>query len=219
MPAPTLYGKEALPRETRHRTLRPLHGGSLCLDFVNTVSDHSDLTADDDFSPGYVNIVDWCRHAAMFGEDEATRLLRTAGKEPREAASVRKRAVALRESLYGIILSLTSGQEPSSASLDVFNGEHQDALSHGRFVPAGPKLEWQWPSGPHLDRLLWPICQSAEVVLTGNWLARVRQCEAPACQAFFLDASKNGSRRFCSAATCGTADRVRRFRERRKPGS
>lgn len=219
MPAPTLYGKGDLPREVSRRQFRPLRGGNLCLDFVNTVSDHEAPPGDDDLSPGYVNVIDWCRHAGLFGEDEAARLPRTAGKEPREAAAVRKRVVTLRESLYEILVALTSGREPEAKSLDVLNQEHRDALGQGQFVPAGPNLQWHWPTGPNLDRLLWPICQSAALLLSGDQLARVKQCEAPACQAFFLDGSKNGSRRFCSAATCGTADRVRRFRERRKPGS
>lgn len=218
MPAPTLYGKAVLPRETNGRPLRPLRGGNLCLDFVNTTSDHADHTGDDDFSPGYVNLVDWCLHAGLLGKDEAARLLRVAGKEPREAAAVRRRASALREALFEIVRSLTSGGEPSPESLDLFNREHGEALRHGQFVPHGPGLEWRWQTGPHLDRMLWPLCQAA-ALLGGGQLAKVKQCEAPACQAFFLDGSKNGSRRFCSAAGCGTAIRVRRFRERHKPGS
>ncbi len=213
-PAPTLYGRGHQLRESGNRTIRPLHGGILCLDFINTASDHTGLPAEDDLSPGYVNIVDWFWQAGVLTEDDAARLLRAASKEPREAAAVRKRAVALREALYAILLAVKSGGEPAADSLDLFNREHGAALGHGGLAPNGTSLAWQWQAGSQLDRMLWPVCESAAALLSGGQLVKVKQCAAPTCQAFFLDGSKNGSRRFCSAATCGTADRVRRFRER-----
>lgn len=218
-PAPTLYGRGHQLRETGNRATRQMYGGILCLDFLNTVSDHTGLPGEDDLSPGYVNIVDWFRQAGVLTEDDADRLLRAAGKEPREAAAVRKRAIALREALYAIVLAFRSGAEPAADALDLFNREHGAALGHGSFVPHGPSLGWQWQGGSLLDRMLWPACQSAAALLSGDQLAKVKQCEATDCQAFFLDGSKNGSRRFCSAAGCGTATRVRRFRERHNPGS
>lgn len=199
--------------------MRPLYGGVLCLDYINTAADHTALPGEDDLSPGYVNIVDWSGQASILTEDDATRLLRAASKDPREAAAVRKRAIALREALYAIVLAFTSGGEPAADSLDLFNREHGVALPHGGFVPNGTSLAWQWRGGSHLDRMLWPVCESAAALLSSGQLAKVKQCEAPTCQAFFLDGSKNGSRRFCSAAGCGTATRVRRFRERHNSGS
>lgn len=216
-PAPTLYGRGHQPRESGDQPLQLLRAGDLFLDYVNTTSDHIELPAEDDFSPGYINIVDWCRYAGVIDEGEAARLRRAAAKEPREAAAVRKRACALREALYDIVLSLTSGGKPSTAALDLFNAEHRQALDHGRFVPGAMSLEWHWQNGADLDRMLWPVCQSAAALLGSNRLDKVRQCAAPSCQAFFLDRSKNGSRQFCSAAGCGTATRVRRFRLRRQP--
>ncbi len=218
-PAPTLYGRNHQLRESGNRATRPLRGGILCLDYTNTASDHLGLPGEDDLSPGYVNIVDWFRQAGVLTEDDAARLLRAAGKEPREAAAVRKRAIALREALYAIVLAFTSGAEPAADALDLFNREHGVALGHGGFVPNGTSLAWHWQGGSQLDRMLWPVCQSAAALLSGGQLVKVKQCEAQTCQAFFLDGSKNGSRRFCSATGCGTATRVRRFRERHNPGS
>jgi predicted RNA-binding Zn ribbon-like protein len=215
--APTLYGRGHQPRETGNRPIRPLRGGHLCLDFINTVSDHNGLPAEDDLSPGYVNLVEWARRAGALADEETTRLLRTASREPRDAAAVRKRAIALREALFGIVLALTAGEQPAAGALDLLDGELRDAARHGRFVPAGSRLTWQWATDAQLDRILWPVCEAAVSLLTGDGLDRVRQCEAPGCQGFFLDRSKNGSRRFCSTTRCGTADRVRRFRERQKP--
>ncbi|MGH7701051.1 MAG: CGNR zinc finger domain-containing protein [Gemmatimonadales bacterium] len=38
----------------------------------------------------------------------------------------------------------------------------------------------------------------------------------PSCGWFFLDASKNRSRRWCSMATCGSSAKARRYYRRRK---
>lgn len=188
----------------------------MCLDYVNTASDHSGHAAEDDLAPGYVNLVSWCAQSGVLDDDDARRLLRAAAKDPREAAAVRKRAAALRTALYEVVRALMNGASPAPEALDTFNREHHHALAFGDFVAEGPRLAWRWQDGPSLDRMLWPICHSAAQLLGGDDGASVRQCAAPACQNLFLDASKNGSRRYCSPATCGTADRVRRFRERRK---
>ncbi len=215
-PAPTLYGKGQHPREPGSRLIRPLHGGHLGLDYLNTVSDHMSLTGDDDFSPGYVNVVEWCWQAGVLTDEDTARLLRAASKEPREAAAVRKRVIAFREALYAIVHTFTLDGEPATDSLDLFNNELRNANQYGYFAANGPHLAWQWRDEPRLDRILWPIGQSAVELLTSERLHKVKQCQAEHCQTYFLDNSKNGSRRFCSAAGCGTADRVRRFRERRK---
>lgn len=43
---------------------------------------------------------------------------------------------------------------------------------------------------------------------------RVKVCENPQCRWLFLDHSRNRSRQWCEATTCGNRERVRRFRLR-----
>jgi predicted RNA-binding Zn ribbon-like protein len=50
--------------------------------------------------------------------------------------------------------------------------------------------------------LRWRIVEAAVVLLTSAQLERVKAC--PNCGWFFLDTSKNRSRRWCSMAMCGT---------------
>jgi len=214
--APTLYGKSHQPREIGRKSLGPLRGGDLCLDFINTVEDHDQPGGFDSFAPGYVNVIEWFTHAGAMGEDQASQLLRHAAEEPREAASVRSRATALRRALYEIVSSLTSGVEPPGESMATCNEEWRHALDSGRYVPGGDGITWQWNEGNQLDRVVWVVTHSAVDLFSSPRMAKVRQCAAPNCQRFFLDGSKNGSRHFCSAATCGTAERVRRFRDRQR---
>jgi predicted RNA-binding Zn ribbon-like protein len=43
---------------------------------------------------------------------------------------------------------------------------------------------------------------------------RLRQCEAPDCEAVFVDLSKNRSRRYCDTGNCGNRQHVAAYRER-----
>jgi predicted RNA-binding Zn ribbon-like protein len=45
--------------------------------------------------------------------------------------------------------------------------------------------------------------------------ARLRRCEAPGCEAVFVDLSKNRSRRYCDTGNCGNRQHVAAYRERR----
>jgi len=44
---------------------------------------------------------------------------------------------------------------------------------------------------------------------------RLRECEAPDCDAVFVDLSKNRSRRYCDTGNCGNRQHVAAYRERR----
>jgi predicted RNA-binding Zn ribbon-like protein len=46
--------------------------------------------------------------------------------------------------------------------------------------------------------------------------SRIKVCANHDCQWSFYDESRNRSRRWCGAASCGTADKVRRFRARQR---
>ena len=203
-------------RASGGRTYRPLRGGHLLLDFINTASDHTAQPREDDLAPGYVNLVDWCTFAGVVDEATATRLLRLAHKEPREAAAVRRRAIALRGALHGIVGALLAGDAPAQPDMDLFNEELQAALRNGALVAGAGVLRWQWQERAGLDRPLWIICRAATELLVSDRIARIRECASPQCHVLFLDVSKNNSRQYCSSAGCGSAARVRRFRERQR---
>lgn len=65
----------------------------------------------------------------------------------------------------------------------------------------------------------WAISEIAaslvDLVVHGD-PSRIKVCANHDCQWSFYDESKNRSRRWCGAASCGTADKVRRFRARRR---
>jgi predicted RNA-binding Zn ribbon-like protein len=53
----------------------------------------------------------------------------------------------------------------------------------------------------------------ADVVRLGE-ADRLRRCEAPDCQAVFVDLSRNRSRRYCDTGNCGNRQHVAAYRER-----
>jgi len=85
---------------------------------------------------------------------------------------------------------------------------------HGRLVPGENSLQWIYAGGDDLDRVLWEVARSAARLLTSSQLSRVRPCAAADCGWWFLDDTKNASRRWCDMKICGNREKLRRFRER-----
>jgi hypothetical protein len=53
-------------------------------------------------------------------------------------------------------------------------------------------------------------------VITSDEIDRLRICEAPTCHAVLLDLSRNSSKRYCDASTCGNRLHVAAYRERKR---
>jgi len=111
------------------------------------------------------------------------------------------RARELRAAIYGVF---TSG-----AGLDVLLAFHAEAVARGT-IEVGA---WVW-RGRDADRPLWPVAVAAVDLLRSERLARVRQCAN--CDWLFVDASRNGSRRWCSMDECGVHVKMRRYRASRR---
>lgn len=60
------------------------------------------------------------------------------------------------------------------------------------------------------------IAADAVDLLTGPAVARIKRCPGEVCRWFFFDATRNGRRRWCAMADCGTRAKVRQFRNRRR---
>ena len=53
-------------------------------------------------------------------------------------------------------------------------------------------------------------------VVAAEEVERLRVCEAPGCEAVLLDLSRNRSKRYCDARTCGNRLNVAAYRERKR---
>jgi predicted RNA-binding Zn ribbon-like protein len=200
-----------------------LVGGDPCLDFVNTVggrltSGAASATRSvvrDDKLGSYDDLLAWARHAALLSEKGARDLARVARRRPREATRVLSNAVASREALHRVLVSLMRGRVPPASDLATLNTALAAVRGQERLVPGPSGLQWEpAPPGSRLDSVLWPVWRAAAALLTSGDASRLRQCGGEGCGWVFLDRSRNRSRRWCTMEDCGNVSKVRRFRQR-----
>ena len=105
-------------------------------------------------------------------------------------------------------------EAPDPRDFDAYRNAYADALpaAHLRLAPHRATLDW--PPAIDFDRPLWPVLQSAWILLIANELPKIRRCGGTGCGYLFIDQTRNASRRWCSADDCGRRERVRRHRAR-----
>ena len=128
--------------------------------------------------------------------------------------AVLKRAVALREAIYRICLAVAEQKEPLGRDLAKLNAELERCLPRLRIAPNQQGFGWEWRSeAGALDDALGPIARSAaDLLVSGELLEKLRQCQGDNCGWLFIDSSKNHSRCWCDMRDCGNRAKVRRHR-------
>lgn len=205
-----------------------LIGGRLCLDFINTVGGRTPGTMEQTGEPiagsvradklvDYFDLLAWGQHTGLLTDAETQSLVREARRNEKEAAETFSRAVVFREALYRIFGAMIYGRSPRTDDLALLNQEEKVAHEHRRLMPGGSNLLWEWTGAKNkLDRMLWPIAESAVEILTGGDLTRLHECRGENCGWLFEDVSKNRRRQWCDMQDCGNLAKVRAFRKRRE---
>lgn len=193
-----------------------LVGSRLCLDFVNTATAR-DSAAHRDYLTSYDALLAWGRHTGVVSTKQAQMLATLAAKESQAALSALSLSVTLRETIYRVLGSTVRGRRPESADLLQVNSAFQKACPHRAVLKRGAGFEWGWEFDPgDLLSILWPVVLSTTELMTSPDITRVRQCAREGCQWMFLDSSKNGTRRWCSMAVCGSRMKSQRFYHRKR---
>ncbi len=199
--------------ETRDAELHHLIGGVLCLDFANTLYGHQDPIHE--YLYDYRDLVLWSRHAGLLTHSRAEDILEYARQDPNESARIFQHAIDLREMIFRVFSNLAQGHTPVETDLDRLHQTWLESHAHSRFVQKDKGFVLDWEEARAGDAVLWPVLQSAVVVLTSEEVSRVKQCGR--CDWLFLDMSRNRSRRWCSMSACGNrvkmARRYRRAKE------
>ena len=191
-------------------------GGRLCLDFANTTSQRDAGTRRERLHQ-YEDLVRWCVRAELFGPTEAGRLLADAAARPAEAHQALAKALALREAIFSVALAASRGEAPPADDLDRLNAVLSEGMGRRRLRPSPGGLCWAWADeADGLEWMLWPIAYSAAELLSSSEIERVRQCGGESCDWLFVDASRNGSRRWCVMSDCGNRAKARRHYHRSK---
>jgi len=213
-------------------------GGVHCLDFANTLEPRGGPPPLD-LPPGfrfrdeltsYADLVAWALHKGTLDTSTAEALLGAADNDPDGAQVALSRAHALRDGIYRAFWQIAHGEAPADDDLAVITREYADATAHARLVASGISVDLDWAENETtLARPLWAVARSAVELLTTGDRRRIKVCPGPGrppvpCGWLFYDATKNGSRRWCSMADCGSATKARlqtarRRAQRTTPGS
>jgi predicted RNA-binding Zn ribbon-like protein len=183
------------------------------LAFVNTLSSRP-TAAPVERLVSYDALVEWAREQHLVTAAAADRLIAEGRRRPQQANAVLGRAREFREALNGLANAIDKGRQPSSAVLDRISDYVANAYANGRLVPHEGTLQWVASADDALERILWEIGRAAGRLVVSPRLSRLRPCAASDCGWWFVDDTKNRSRRWCDMKLCGNREKVRRFRSR-----
>ena len=179
-----------------------LDGGSLCLDFVNSVRSRFENPLYEFItSPG--DWLRWIHKVQLFNDLEEDRLKNYVSKNQVKAANELKRIISVRELLYRIFYKLAQAEMPSNNDLAHFNNKLSLSL---RYLKIGfteeLKVTENWDDKSfNLLYTLHPLLKSAYDLLISDTLNRLKECKH--CGWIYMDKSKNNSRLWCNMKTCG----------------
>jgi predicted RNA-binding Zn ribbon-like protein len=196
------------------RTLETLElvGGSLCLDFVNTIN--SRRNPEHDYLMQYSDLVDWAKKLGILSSPQNNQLQKRARQNLHEAENALLAARTLRDLLYRLFSKAAGGFAPHRKDLDIFTVFYGESVSRGQFIKQETHYGTSWSFDEALESVLWPVIHSAGELLLSRDLQQVKEC--PGCGWLFLDTSKNQSRRWCNMNTCGARDKMRRYHKRQQ---
>jgi predicted RNA-binding Zn ribbon-like protein len=212
----------------------PLLGGHPALDLVNTVAPREvlpDGSLPQDRLTSPAALLAWARRAGFVDAAESELTARAWERDPGAGAAALDGVREVRDSLHIALLDAAGlvPQHPNVAAVAL-------QRLHGRWVAAVAR------SALRLDRDVWRPDRSAprpprlelgpapelqvqdriaaavmDLLLTVDY-ERLRRCppEDGGCGWIVLDQSRNGSRRWCQMADCGSAAKSRRLTERRR---
>ena len=180
-----------------------LVAGDPSLELLNTISDWT-AAEPRDYLP---ELGEAFRLGAILGLLTPAEAKRLAALPP---GTELRRLKDLRSRLQRIVRSAINGKAPADDDLDALARDAADAAREAELRMSGDRLERIIP----VDRagvatLRWRIVEAAMALLASDELTRVGAC--PTCGWFFLDTTKNRSRRWCSMAMCGSVSKSRRY--------
>ncbi len=191
-------------------------GNHRALDFVNT--EVAVEGAPRDLLDGLSDLTDWLVAAgALDGASARSALTRWNGR--RRGAAAVEAARELRAALRRLTDAWAAGKPAPRATVARVNELLARGNGTAKLVPAAAGPGFAVERGLRLeepDDLLVPIAEAAADLLCHADPARVRRCAHPACVLFFLDGTKNGTRRWCDMRTCGNRTNAAAYYRRRR---
>jgi len=124
-----------------------------------------------------------------------------------------RHAHQLREALYRLMRGPVFDERPAATDLELVNrwaARTPPALAlHADRARLTTSLVEPTATG-----LLALLARDGVEVLGGPLGGRIRECSGQTCTLLYVDTSRAGSRRWCSMETCGSRDKMARYRRR-----
>ena len=158
----------------------------------------------------------WARDAGVISHAAAGKLAHEAGRHPAAAQAAFARCMVVREALVSVLGAAVEHRQPPAEDLRRFNAALGEAGEHLRLAGSKGEFHLDWDTDSSFERVLWPVVRSAVDLVTSGDVLRLRICEGNGCGWFFLDTTRNRSRRWCNMASCGNRAKVKRFYQRHK---
>lgn len=178
-----------------YRGTYKLVGGRSSLDLVNTVS-----------WPGTERTHDWFDSVANLRRWMEAVGVPARSLKPRDLSL----AIEIRDVLAAVLRPLAHDELPSRNAVGRLNVRVEEACTRRTIDPA--TLAWTWKPPMALADVFAPIVLDAADLVTASGHERLRYC--PACDWLFEDQTRNGQRRWCDMADCGSRDKARRYYHR-----
>ena len=202
-----------------------LVGGDPALDLVNTLERGlaRPTRPNQDFLADPESVLVWAERAGLLAETETSAVRSAWRAGPVLAGSNLTCLVEVREALHTVLAASVDGDrsaDPAVApALEVLRRHWLEAMRRSRIQARGdgPAVGLEVgvePAWQPLDRAV----AAAFDLVRGPDRARLRRCpfDEGGCGWMFVDRTRNGSRRWCRMADCGTQVKSRRLTERRR---
>jgi len=198
-------------REKLHRPTRPvaairLDGGRLCLDFVNTIHDRYAAEPEDYISQPE-RFIEWSARAGAYRSGEHISVPEATGQR----TTLMRRVRTLRHHLHALLASRIDGLPAPAEALQCLDQWLHHAWA-SQSLGADRHMHWRTRAHDALLPLKRISLDALDLISTAS-ASQLRRCSnTSSCGWLFLDVTKNQRRRWCAMETCGTADKMNRYR-------
>jgi predicted RNA-binding Zn ribbon-like protein len=187
-----------------------------CLDYANTRMWRGTPAPVEQLA-ALPDVLDWSVTAAGLSADALPALRVWAASHPGQAAALFVAAIELRELVYRVFSAVAAGAKVADTDLAALNCALAEAPQRTALARLNGVYAWRIGQvAVSAPALLAPILWSAADLLVQAPHHRIRQCANPQCLWLFIDASKNGTRRWCDMTACGNRAKARRHYEKSK---
>ena len=194
---------------------RDLIGGHPAIDFANTISGWGE--GDEDWLVGYAGFAQWACLAGFIDETERRKATAAAARNPLMADRVFAETNELRFAFLRLLHAVMAGSSANSDDLSIVNHWVKRAAEAVQLRQAGRTFQESWADGVLvLEKPLLAAARAVGRFLRAGSFDRLKICPGQNCSWFFVDMSKNHSRRWCDMAVCGNLAKARRFQHRHR---